>query len=125
MTITEKILAQAAGLNCTKPGDFVYCKLDLVLANDITAPIALNEFRRMGATKVFDPAKVALVADHSTPNKDIKSAQNTKQLRDFSHEQGIGNFFEACGGGIEHIILPEKGIVLPGDVIIGADSHTC
>jgi len=125
MTITEKILAQAAGLTTTKPGDFVNCKLDLVLANDITAPIALNEFKRMGATKVFDPAKIALVADHSTPNKDIKSAQNTKQLRDFSREQGIGNFFEACGGGIEHIILPEKGIVLPGDVIIGADSHTC
>ena len=125
MTITEKILAQAAGLSSTKPGDFVSCKLNLVLANDITAPIALNEFKRMGAAQVFDPAKIALVADHSTPNKDIKSAQNTKQVRDFSHAQGIDNFFEACGGGIEHIILPEKGIVLPGDVIIGADSHTC
>jgi 3-isopropylmalate/(R)-2-methylmalate dehydratase large subunit len=125
MTITEKILARAAGLESVKPGDFVNCKLNLVLANDITAPISINEFRKMGAKSVFDPAKIALVADHSTPNKDIKSAQQTKQLRDFAREQGIVHYFEACGSGIEHIILPDKGVVLPSDVIIGADSHTC
>jgi 3-isopropylmalate/(R)-2-methylmalate dehydratase large subunit len=125
MTITEKILAQAAGMERVRPGEFVNCKLDLVLANDITAPLAIEAFGEMGATKVFDPHKVALVADHSTPNKDIKSAMQTKILRDFSRAQGLEHFYEACGGGIEHIILPEKGLVLPGDVIIGADSHTC
>jgi 3-isopropylmalate/(R)-2-methylmalate dehydratase large subunit len=125
MTITEKILAQAAGLERVRPGEFVNCKLDLVLANDITGPLAIEAFSEMGATRVFDPHKVVLVADHSTPNKDIKSAMQTKLLRDFSRAQGIEHFYEACGGGIEHIILPEKGLVLPGDVVIGADSHTC
>ncbi len=125
MTITEKLLARAAGLDRVKPGDFVTCKLDLVLANDITAPLAIEAFRDMGAREVFDRAKVALVADHSTPNKDIKSAQQTKLMRDFAREQGIVHYYEACEGGIEHIILPDKGLVLPGDVVIGADSHTC
>jgi 3-isopropylmalate/(R)-2-methylmalate dehydratase large subunit len=125
MTITEKILAHAAGLDAVKPGDFVTAKLSLVLANDITAPIALREFRGMGATKVFDPERVVLVADHNTPNKDIQSAENTKLLRDFARAQGLRHFYEAQGGGIEHIILPDKGLVLPGDVVIGADSHTC
>jgi 3-isopropylmalate/(R)-2-methylmalate dehydratase large subunit len=125
MTITEKILAQAAGVDSAKPGDFVTCKLSAVLANDITAPIAIREFKRMGAERVFDPERVILVADHNTPNKDIASAQNTKLLRDFAREQGITHFYEAQGGGIEHIILPDKGLVLPGDVVIGADSHTC
>jgi 3-isopropylmalate/(R)-2-methylmalate dehydratase large subunit len=125
MTITEKILAHAAGLDSVQPGDFVTAQLSLVLANDITAPIALREFRGMGATKVFDPERVVLVADHNTPNKDIQSAENTKLLRDFARAQGLRHFYEAQGGGIEHIILPDKGLVLPGDVIIGADSHTC
>ncbi len=125
MTLTEKILAHAAGLDSVKPGDFVTCKLSLVLANDITAPIAIRELRQMGATRVFDPERVVLVADHNTPNKDIQSAQNTKLLRDFAHEQGLRHFYEAQGGGIEHLIVPDTGLALPGEVIIGADSHTC
>ena len=125
MTITEKLLARAAGLDEVKPGDFVNCALDLVLANDITAPIAIQEFRKLGAAGVFDAERVALVCDHSTPNKDIKSAEQTKLVRDFAREQGITNYYEADGGGIEHIILPDKGLVIPGDVVIGADSHTC
>ena len=125
MTITEKLLARAAGVEAVRPGQFVTCKLDLVLANDITAPLAIEAFREMGAKEVFHRDKVALVADHSTPNKDIESATQTKLMRDFAREQGVTHYYEACGGGIEHIILPDKGLVLPGDVVIGADSHTC
>lgn len=125
MTITEKLLARAAGRDEVRPGEFVSCKLDLVLANDITAPIAIDEFRRMGAERVFDPAKVALVCDHATPNRNIDAATQTKKVRDFAREMGVVNYFEADGGGIEHIILPDKGLVIPGDVVIGADSHTC
>jgi len=125
MTITEKLLARAAGLDSCQPGDFVTCQLDLVLANDITAPIAIDQFREMGAQGVFDQMKVVLVADHSTPNKDIKAAQLVKMMRDFAREMGMAHFYEGCHGGIEHIILPDFGLVLPGDVVIGADSHTC
>ena len=125
MTIPEKILAEASGRDEARPGQFVTCKLDLVLANDITGPIALQEFARMGAERVFDAGRIALVADHATPNKDIKAATNTKLLRDLARQQGIKHFWEAQGGGIEHIILPQKGLVLPGQVIIGAASHTC
>jgi 3-isopropylmalate/(R)-2-methylmalate dehydratase large subunit len=125
MNIAEKILAHAADLDTVSPGQFVTCRLSLVLANDITAPIALQEFHSMGAERVFDPERIALVADHNTPNKDIASAQNTKLLRDFAAAQGMPHFYEATDSGIEHIILPDKGLVLPGDVIIGADSHTC
>jgi 3-isopropylmalate/(R)-2-methylmalate dehydratase large subunit len=125
MTITEKILARAAGRRDVKPGDILTCKLDLVLANDITAPLAIREFRAMGARKVFDAEKVTIVADHSTPNKDIASAIQTKLCRDFAREQHLKHYYEATDGGIEHIILPDKGLVLPGDVVIGADSHTC
>ncbi len=125
MTITEKLLARAAGLDEVKPGQFVYCNLDLVLANDITAPIAIKKLAEMGAERVFDPSKIALVADHYTPTKDIKAAEQVKIVRDFAKQQGIEHYYEASGGGIEHIILPEKGLVLPGDVVIGADSHTC
>ncbi len=125
MTITEKLLARAAGRERVRPGDFVNCRLDLVLANDITAPLAIEAFREMGATRVFDPGRIALVADHSTPNKDIKSAMQTKLMRDFAREQWVVHYYEACDGGIEHIILPDKGVVLPGEVVIGADSHTC
>ncbi len=125
MTITEKILAQAARRDEVRPGEFVTCRLDLVMANDITAPIAIEEFAKMGAARVFDVEKVVLVADHFTPNKDIKSATQAKLLRDFAREQGLTHFYEAQTGGIEHIILPDKGLVLPGEVVIGADSHTC
>ncbi len=125
MTITEKILARAAGCDRVRPGEFITCRLDLVMANDITAPIAIEEFAKMGADRVFDAEKVVLVADHFTPNKDIKSAMQTKLLRDFAREQGLQHFYEAQTGGIEHIILPDKGLVLPGEVVIGADSHTC
>ena len=125
MTITEKLLARSAGVDHVKPGEFVTCKLDLVLANDITAPIAIDQFYSMGGKHVFDPEKVALVAVHSTPNKDIKSAQMVKQMRDFAREQQMPHFYDIGCGGIEHIILPDFGLVLPGDVVIGADSHTC
>ena len=121
MTLTEKLLAHAAGRDSVRPGDFVTAKLDCVLANDIPAPIAIREFRKMGAERVFDRAKIALVADHSTPNKDIAAATQTKTMRDFAREQEIVHYYEAAGGGIEHILLPDQGIVLPGDCIIGAD----
>jgi 3-isopropylmalate/(R)-2-methylmalate dehydratase large subunit len=125
MTITEKLLARAAGRDHVRPGEFVSCKLDLVLANDVTAPIAIDEFRRMGAERLFDAGRVALVCDHGTPNMNIKAATQTKKVRDFARAMNVVNYFEADGGGIEHIILPDKGLVLPGDVVIGADSHTC
>jgi 3-isopropylmalate/(R)-2-methylmalate dehydratase large subunit len=125
MTITEKLLARAAGLEVVRPGDFVNCRLDLVLANDITAPLAIAQLRALGVQRVFDPARVVLVADHYTPTKDIQAAQQVKLVRDFAKEQGLVHYYEACEGGIEHIILPEKGLVLPGDVVVGADSHTC
>ena len=101
------------------------CRLDLVLGNDITAPVAINEFVKMGATKVFDPAKIALIPDHFVPNKDIKSATMAKQMRDFARAQQIVHYYEVGRVGIEHALLPEQGLVAPGEVIIGADSHTC
>lgn len=125
MTITEKILADHAGLEEVKPGDLITAKVDITLANDITGPVAINEFRKIGAEKVFDRERVVFVPDHFTPNKDIKSAQNAKQLRDFAKEQGLKNYFEVGRLGIEHTLLPDQGIVCPGDLIIGADSHTC
>ena len=125
MSISEKLLARAAGVDAVRPGEFVTCKLDLVLANDITAPIAIDQFYEMGGKEVFDRDKVALVADHSTPNKDIKSAQLVKKMREFAAVQGLSNYFEGGGCGIEHILIPDEGLALPGDVIIGADSHTC
>ncbi len=125
MTITEKLLAAAAGKDVVRPGEFVNCRLDLVLANDITAPLAIEKLKEIGVQRVFDPERVVLVCDHYTPTKDIRAAEQVKYVRDFAREQGIVHYYEACGGGIEHIILPEKGLVLPGDVVIGADSHTC
>ncbi|MHB9131923.1 MAG: 3-isopropylmalate dehydratase large subunit [Armatimonadota bacterium] len=125
MTITEKILAAHAGKEEVHPGEFVRCKLDFVLGNDITAPIAINEFEKIGAGKVFDCERIGLIPDHSTPNKDIKSAQLTKQMREFARCQHIVNHFEVGRVGVEHALLPEQGLVLPGDCIIGADSHTC
>jgi 3-isopropylmalate/(R)-2-methylmalate dehydratase large subunit len=125
MTITEKILAEHAGLREVEPGQLINARLDLVLGNDITAPIAIEEFRRIGASKVFDPNKVVLVPDHFVPNKDIQSARQCQLMREFAKEQSLPHFFEVGEMGIEHALLPEQGLVLPGDLVIGADSHTC
>ena len=124
MTMTEKILAKHAGIDVVKPGQLINCKLDMVLANDVTAPPAIKEFEKIGKP-VFDNTKIAPVPDHFTPNKDIKSAGLAKIVRDFAHKHNIVNYFEIGRVGIEHVILPEKGIVAPGMVTIGADSHTC
>jgi 3-isopropylmalate/(R)-2-methylmalate dehydratase large subunit len=123
-TIADKILAAHSGKDKVSPGEFLSVSVDLVMANDITAPIAITEFERIGVTKVFDPERVVLVADHFVPNKDIPSAEQAKFMREFAREQGVV-YFEVGSGGIEHVLLPEKGLVLPGDVIVGADSHTC
>jgi 3-isopropylmalate/(R)-2-methylmalate dehydratase large subunit len=125
MTMTQKILAHAAGLDSVTAGQLILAKLDRVLANDITAPVAINEFRAMGATEVFDQSKVSLVMDHFAPNKDIKAAEQCKLCRDFAHEMSIPGFYDGGAMGVEHVILPEKGLVTAGNVIIGADSHTC
>ncbi|MDR3289427.1 MAG: 3-isopropylmalate dehydratase large subunit [Peptococcaceae bacterium] len=125
MTITEKILARHAGLNEVAPGQLINAALDLVLTNDITGPIAIREFARFGAGKVFDQSKIALVPDHFTPNKDIASAEQAKILREFAAAQGIEHYWDTGRVGIEHCLLPEQGLTLPGDCIIGADSHTC
>jgi len=123
-TIAEKVLAAHCGREKVSPGEFLNVRVDLVLANDITAPIAIKEFGRIGVAKVFDPKRVVMVADHFVPNKDIPSAEQAKLMREFAREQGV-IYFEAGRGGIEHVLLPERGLVLPGDVIVGADSHTC
>jgi 3-isopropylmalate/(R)-2-methylmalate dehydratase large subunit len=124
-TITEKIIAAHAHLDQVRPGQMVEVDVDLALANDITAPISIKVFKDAGVEKVFDPNKIVLVPDHFVPNKDIESAQLVKEVRTFAHEQGIELFFELAEMGIEHALLPEKGLVLPGDLVIGADSHTC
>jgi 3-isopropylmalate/(R)-2-methylmalate dehydratase large subunit len=123
MTMAEKILAAHSGKKQVSAGDFINCKVDLVLSNDVTAPIAIREFHKLGV-KVFDPKKVVMVPDHFVPNKDINSAEQAKQMRIFAREEGIIHF-EVGEMGIEHVLLPEKGLVLPGDVVVGADSHTC
>jgi len=125
MTISEKIIAAHCGRDHVSPGEFVFADVDLALGNDITAPLAIEKFEASKARKVFDPNKVVLVPDHFTPNKDIASAQQCKVLRDFARKQGITNYFEVGRVGIEHALLPEQGIVVPGDLVIGADSHTC
>lgn len=125
MNIPEKILAAHAGLDEVKPGQLITAKLDITLANDITGPVAVREFRKIGAEKVFDKSRVVFVPDHFVPNKDIKSAEQVKMLREFAREQDLENFFEVGRMGIEHALLPEAGIVTAGDLIIGADSHTC
>lgn len=124
MTMAEKILAAHAGLDEVVPGQLVECDLDLVLSNDITVPIAIGVCKQI-TDKVFDPTKICLVPDHYTPNKDIKSAEQAKTVRDFAREQGITHYYEVGCMGIEHALLPEKGVVVPGDLMIGADSHTC
>ena len=125
MTITEKILAAHAGKANLTPGELINAQVDLVLGNDITSPLAITEFEKIGTGKVFDQTKIALVPDHFTPNKDIKSAEQAKLMREFARKYGIVNYFEVGAMGIEHCLLPEQGLVLPGDLIIGADSHTC
>ncbi|MCH3967131.1 MAG: 3-isopropylmalate dehydratase large subunit [Atopobiaceae bacterium] len=125
MTMAEKILAAHAGLDEVRPGQLIECDLDLVLANDITAPIAIKVFDELGATEVFDRDRVCLVPDHYAPNKDIKSAEQTKTMREFAHAHHITHYYETGCAGIEHALLPEKGVVGPGDLMIGADSHTC
>jgi 3-isopropylmalate/(R)-2-methylmalate dehydratase large subunit len=125
MTLTEKILARAAGRDGVRPGDFLEIEPDLGLANDITAPLAIEEFQKTGAAKVRYPERVFLVPDHFTPNKDIQSAQQVKQLRDFSRAHPGVRFFEQGEVGVEHALLPEMGAIVPGMVVIGADSHTC
>lgn len=125
MTITEKILARACGRQEVHAGDFINARVDLALANDITAPLAIKELEAAGIEKVWDPERVVLVCDHFVPNKDIKSAEQVKFVRDFARRQGLTNFYDVGRMGIEHVILPEKGLVVPGDVVIGADSHTC
>lgn len=125
MTITEKILAAHAGREHIVAGELINIPVDLVLGNDVTTPIAIKEFERIGVKTVFDPEKIALVPDHFTPNKDIKSAEQVKLMREFAYRHGIKHYFEIGRTGIEHCLLPEAGLVLPGDVVIGADSHTC
>ena len=125
MTMTQKILAAHAGVESVSPGDLIRVKLDMVLGNDITSPVAINEFEKAGFCEVFDKTKISMVMDHFVPNKDIKAAEQAKQCRCFAGCHGIVNFFDAGDMGIEHALLPEKGLVKPGDVVIGADSHTC
>jgi 3-isopropylmalate/(R)-2-methylmalate dehydratase large subunit len=124
LNITEKILAAHAGKKSVSPGEFLSVKVDMVLSNDVTAPLAIKEFNKLGVKSVFDPKKVIMVPDHFCPNKDIQSAEQAKFIREFAREQGI-LYYEVGQMGIEHVLLPEQGIVLPGDVVVGADSHTC
>jgi len=125
MTMAQKILAAHTGREHLDVGELIDARVDMVLANDITAPIAIQEFAKIGVDHVFDRQRIALVPDHFTPNKDIKSAEQCKAMREFAHHYGIANYFEVGRMGIEHALLPEKGLVLPGDVVVGADSHTC
>jgi 3-isopropylmalate/(R)-2-methylmalate dehydratase large subunit len=125
MTLTEKILARHAGRDRVEPGELILAKVDLALGNDVTSPIAIDAVRRMGVRAVFDREKIALVPDHFAPNKDIKSAGQMKMMREFAREYGIVNYFEVGRMGIEHVLLPDEGLVAPGDLVIGADSHTC
>ena len=125
MTMTQKILAYGAGLDKVEAGQLIRTKLNLVLGNDITTPVAINEFNKVGFDNVFDNKKIAMVMDHFVPNKDIKAAQQTKQCRNFAGKYDIENYFDVGDMGIEHALLPEKGLVVPGDIVIGADSHTC
>lgn len=123
-TMTEKILARHAGKARVEPGELIDVRVDLVMANDITAPLAVNEFRKIGVERVFDPQRVVFVSSHFTPAKDIQSAQQASVMRKFAREQQT-RFYEVGRGGIEHVVLPEQGLVVPGQVVVGADSHTC
>lgn len=125
MTITEKILAAHAGKENVVPGELIDVQVDLLLANDVTGPVVIREFNTVGVDRVFDPERVVLIADHFAPNRDIKSAEQSKMLRDFAKKQGVSGHFDIGRMGIEHCFLPEQGFVGPGDLVIGADSHTC
>ena len=125
MTMTQKILAAHAGLESVRAGQLIMAKLDMVLGNDITSPVAINEFKKNGFESVFDKEKISLVMDHFAPNKDIKAAEQCKQCRAFAKSFSIKNYYDVGEMGIEHALLPEKGLVAPGDAVIGADSHTC
>lgn len=125
MTMTQKILAAHSGLESVKAGQLIEANLDLVLGNDITTPVAVNEFKKFGTDKVFSKSQIAIVPDHFTPNKDIKAAEQVKYIREFANNMEIENFFEVGEMGIEHCLIPEKGLAIAGDVVIGADSHTC
>jgi 3-isopropylmalate/(R)-2-methylmalate dehydratase large subunit len=125
MTMTQKILAAHAGLDSVEAGQLILVDLDRVLGNDITSPVAIREFEKIGADKVYDKDKVTMVMDHFAPNKDIKAAEQCKMCRNFCGEKEITHFYDVGRMGIEHALLPEKGLVIPGDVVIGADSHTC
>ncbi|PUU90704.1 MAG: 3-isopropylmalate/(R)-2-methylmalate dehydratase large subunit [Halanaerobium sp.] len=125
MTMIEKILAAHSDQDELKPGDIVNARVDMVLGNDITTPVAVKEFEKIGVDRVFDKDRIAIVPDHFTPNKDIKAAEQVNMIRKFAKKYEITNFFEVGQMGIEHVLLPEKGLTLPGEIIIGADSHTC
>lgn len=125
MTMTQKILAAHAGLDAVEAGQLIEAKLDMVLGNDVTSPVAINEMQKFGKDDVFDKTRISLVMDHFTPNKDIQSAENCKQVRNFARKHGILHYYDVGNMGIEHALLPEKGIVACGDCVIGADSHTC
>jgi len=125
MTITEKILAAHAGRERVVPGEMIQVKVDLALANDVTGPLAIERFLEIGVQEVFDPERLVLVADHFTPNKDVEAARHCKIIRDFARTMGLVHYYEGGEAGVEHALLPEKGLVVPGDLIIGADSHTC
>ena len=125
MTLTEKILARHAGRDRVEPGELILAKVDLALGNDVTSPIAIEAVRKLGIREVFDKERIALVPDHFAPNKDIQSAGQMKMMREFAREYGIVNYFEVGRMGIEHVLLPDEGLVVPGDLVIGADSHTC
>lgn len=125
MTMTQKILAAHAGLDSVRAGQLIRANLDMVLGNDVTTPVAINEFEQNGFKNVFDKDKISIVLDHFTPNKDIKSAEHCKQCREFANAMDVTNFYDVGEMGVEHALLPEKGLVAPGEAIIGADSHTC
>jgi 3-isopropylmalate/(R)-2-methylmalate dehydratase large subunit len=125
MTVTEKILATHAGREHVSPGELVNARIDVIMGHDLSTPLAIHEMEAIGANKVFDPDKIILVPDHFTPNKDVKAAENCKRMRTFARQQGISHYYEVGEMGIAHALLPEKGLVLPGDVVVGGDSHTC
>ncbi len=125
MTIVEKILADHAGVDSVAPGDFIMARVDMSMAHDMTAPISISEFRRSGAARLHDPRRLVFILDHFTPCKDISAAQASKEVREFAREQGVAHFYDVGRAGICHAFIPEAGLVLPGDLVIGADSHTC
>jgi 3-isopropylmalate/(R)-2-methylmalate dehydratase large subunit len=125
MTVTEKIIAAHAGKDAVSPGELVDARVDVIMGHDLSTPLAIHEMKKIGATKVFDPEKIVLVPDHFTPNKDVKAAEACRQMREFAREQGIRNYYEVGEMGISHALLPEQGLVVPGDVVVGGDSHSC